>query len=328
MAQGGKTEEQAFRDAQAYVRAMRSFGIEGIESAIDALEGLMLGPPDRTLTETEMSEVLSYVDRLAMLSMAFGFERLAEATKSLGELVSAFLALGAGPLEPVAIHVHAARLFAPASTPLSEVDARKMFGELQRVQKHFLRRSPVPVNEAYRQSVLDGLDILDKPAADPFDRLTKLAAQYFKVPIALISLVDRDRQWFLSRCGLEVEQTDRDVAFCAHAIMTDEPLVVLDATQDARFAGNPLVLNEPHVRFYAGAPLISPEGVRLGTFCLIDVRAREAFSGSDERVLKNFAERTVEMIYAQVLDALSRMEPKQGIEARREAGTNSKSAKP
>lgn len=316
-AQGGKTSEEAVAGANELVRSLRGFAMEGVEGAIRALE-TCVQTERAALDEADMEEILSYVDRLVMLASAFDLERLLKVSVSLGELVSGLSLLGPGPVEPIAVHVRAARLFAPASKLVPEADAQNVFAELRRVLKHFLRPSPVPENEPFRQAVLDRLNILDRPPQEPFDRLTNLAARYFKAPIALISLIDRDRQWFMARCGLEAEQTERDVAFCAHAIMTKEPLVVLDATMDPRFAANPLVTGEPYLRFYAGAPLTSPDGARIGTFCIIDTKARQEFNARDKSILMNFANRTVELIYAQVLEALSKANPKERLQCARE----------
>jgi GAF domain-containing protein len=117
---------------------------------------------------------------------------------------------------------------------------------------------------------LRGYGILDTHPEDRFDDLTRLATLICGTPISLISLVDEDRQWFKSKTGLEVCQTPREEAFCAHAIMSPELLLVPDASQDPRFATNPLVLGELHVRFYAGAPLTAPNGHHLGALCVID----------------------------------------------------------
>lgn len=144
--------------------------------------------------------------------------------------------------------------------------------------------------ERKRVAELLGMCILDTPPEEAFDRITQVAARFFKVPVALVSLVDRNRQWFKSRHGLDVPETPRDVAFCAHTILTDEILLVENAATDLRFAANPLVVGPPHIRFYAGAPLITPQGNRLGTLCIIDFKPRPAFSDSERADLKRFAD--------------------------------------
>ena len=143
--------------------------------------------------------------------------------------------------------------------------------------------APLPPNEAARLALLAECRILDTPAESDFDDLSRLAAQICETPIALISLVDGARQWFKSRVGLEVTETPRRIAFCAHCIL--EPgkmLIVPDATQDARFAGNELVTGEPGIRFYAGAPLVMEDGHALGSLCVIDLRPRELTAGQRE----------------------------------------------
>ena len=127
-----------------------------------------------------------------------------------------------------------------------------------------------PPDEAFRLRTLTSLSILDTPAEERFDRLTRLAQRLFNVPIALVSLIDSNRQWFKSCQGLDVRETPRDVSFCAHAILGNDLLVVPDAAADARFADNPLVTGEPFIRFYAGCPLKAPNGSLLGTLCVID----------------------------------------------------------
>jgi len=129
--------------------------------------------------------------------------------------------------------------------------------------------------EAHRLKVLWQYDVLDTVPEAMFDDLTELAAQICEAPIALISLVDERRQWFKSKVGLSVSETSRDISFCAHAIRQQELFIVPDATLDPRFAHNPLVTADPKIRFYAGAPLITPDGHALGTLCILDKVPRE-----------------------------------------------------
>jgi anti-sigma regulatory factor (Ser/Thr protein kinase) len=130
--------------------------------------------------------------------------------------------------------------------------------------------SGMATSEAARLETLRKYRILDTKPEQAFDDLTLLASQIFKVPIALITLIDEDRQWFKSRVGISVTETHRSVAFCAHAIQQPGLFVVPDARRDERFRENPFVLDDPRVRFYAGAPLITREGHALGTICVID----------------------------------------------------------
>jgi DNA-binding response OmpR family regulator len=133
-----------------------------------------------------------------------------------------------------------------------------------------------PANdEAARLASLRALDVLDTPAEERFDRLTRLAASLFDVPTALISLVDENRQWFKSTCGLDAKETPKDESFCAHAVASRETLIVPDALQDDRFADNPVVTGPARVRFYAGQPLIASDGACLGTLCILDKRPRD-----------------------------------------------------
>ncbi|VVD97704.1 putative diguanylate cyclase AdrA [Pandoraea eparura] len=134
--------------------------------------------------------------------------------------------------------------------------------------------SGVPLDEAERLAALRRYDILDTPPEPAFDRIVRLASYVVGAPISLVSLIDESRQWFKARQGIETTQTPRSIAFCAHAILDDDVLVVPDARDDLRFADNPLVMGDPNIRFYAGAPLRTPEGHRLGTLCVMDRRPR------------------------------------------------------
>jgi GAF domain-containing protein len=135
--------------------------------------------------------------------------------------------------------------------------------------------APVPKKEAKRLKVLWQYDILDTVPEEVFDDLTELAARICEAPIALISLVDEDRQWFKAKVGVTLTETSRDISFCAHAVKQQELFIIPDATKDPRFANNPLVVSDPKIRFYAGAPLITPDGYAVGTLCVIDKVPRE-----------------------------------------------------
>lgn len=143
-------------------------------------------------------------------------------------------------------------------------------------------RTDTEVRESQRLETLAAFGILDTPAEQVFDEFAKLAASIIGTPTALVSLVDGSRQWFKARLGLDVAETPRDIAFCAHAIQWPEVFVVPDATRDERFAANPLVTSGPKIRFYAGAPLITADGQALGTLCVIDYIPREISSQQRE----------------------------------------------
>ncbi|MEM9694328.1 MAG: GAF domain-containing protein [Myxococcota bacterium] len=137
-----------------------------------------------------------------------------------------------------------------------------------------MKAAPIPDNEAARIAALHALELLDTDPDERFDRVTRAARTLLGVPMALVSLIDSDRQWFKSKCGLDADQTGRDVSFCGHVVANNQLLVVPDARLDDRFATNPLVTGPPHVRFYAGHPVWSEDGLPLGTLCVIDVQPR------------------------------------------------------
>ncbi len=146
-----------------------------------------------------------------------------------------------------------------------------------------------PADEASRLLALKRTALLDSPPEERFDRITRLAASVFNVDICLVSLVDSDRQWFKSKVGIDDCQTSRSISFCGHAILQNDVLIVQNATKDARFSDNPLVLQKPNIRFYAGAPLREPGGQPIGTLCLIDPEERE-FSQREKQQLRGFAD--------------------------------------
>ncbi len=146
----------------------------------------------------------------------------------------------------------------------------------------------LPADEAARQGEVIGLHLLDTPAEERFDRIVRISRQLFDVPISYVSLVDHDRQWLKSKVGVEIDSTPRQISFCGHAILQDQPLIIPDARKDHRFAGNPLVIGEPFIRFYAGQPLLGPNGYKVGTFCMVDRRPR-AFGAKELDLLRELS---------------------------------------
>jgi len=173
-----------------------------------------------------------------------------------------------------------------------------------------------PADEATRIETLRTLNILDSSPEERFDRLTRLAKRLFGVPIALVSLVDENRQWFKSCQGLSATETSRDISFCGHAILGDGVFLVPDAAEDKRFNDNPLVTNDPHIRFYAGCPLTVPNGSKLGTLCIIDREPRE-FSEDDLALLSDLArmaEQELAAVQLATMDELTMLSNRRGFE--------------
>ncbi len=171
--------------------------------------------------------------------------------------------------------------------------------------------------EAARLRALHELGILDSQPDDRFDRLTRLARRLFNTPIALVSLVDSDRQWFKSKNGLDASETPRAVSFCAHAIQGDEVMVVEDATADERFVDNELVTGDLNFRFYAGCPVRGPDGHRLGTICVIDREPRE-LDEEDSGLLRDLAEMVeseLRAVQLAMLDDLTGLANRRGFHA-------------
>ncbi|XGV94601.1 MAG: GAF domain-containing protein [Leptolyngbya sp. BL-A-14] len=178
-------------------------------------------------------------------------------------------------------------------------------------------KARIPTQEVERLEALRAYNILDTPSDQRYNDITALAAFICDVPIALISLVDVDRQWFKSKVGLNLSETPRDVSFCAHAILSKDTLVVNDARNDERFADNPLVTCAPDIRFYAGVPLITPEEHEIGTLCVIDHQPRE-LTESQRRTLEALARQVVvqlelQRVSAQLATALAKIELMAGL---------------
>ena len=180
---------------------------------------------------------------------------------------------------------------------------------ISKYEPHYLAENvmdipAIPENEAFRLRDLNDLAVLDTPPEVRFDRLTDLARTVFDVPIALVSLVDSQHQWFKSRQGLQACETGRDISFCGHAILQSEIFEVSDASKDHRFADNPLVTGAPHIRFYAGAPLFSTHGHGLGTLCIIDIKPRQ-LSEVQRKILRDLADAVAAELNASYLQSLN-----------------------
>lgn len=174
---------------------------------------------------------------------------------------------------------------------------------------------PIPINEKDRLKSLKSLNILDTAPEERFDRLTRMAQRIFGVPIALVSLVDDNRQWFKSCAGLGVTETPRDISFCGHAILGDDVFIIPDAQKDVRFSDNPLVIDYPNVRFYAGCPIKAPDGNKLGTLCIIDDIPR-TLSNEDIGVIKdlaNIVEQEIAAVHMATMDELTHVLNRRGF---------------
>jgi diguanylate cyclase (GGDEF)-like protein len=173
-----------------------------------------------------------------------------------------------------------------------------------------------PADEAFRLASLRELGILDTGPEERFDRLTRLAQRLFNVPVALVSLVDADRQWFKSRQGIDATETPRAVSFCGHAILDSEPFVIPDAMRDVRFRDNPLVTGQAHIRFYAGHPLRLPNGARVGTLCIVDHVPRQ-LDEQDLQALRDLAaiaEGELAALQLAITDELTQVTNRRGFE--------------
>jgi diguanylate cyclase (GGDEF)-like protein len=178
-----------------------------------------------------------------------------------------------------------------------------------------MKTPEIPPNEVARLQTLRSFDILDTPQEERFDRLTRMARRLFDVPIALVSLVDKDRQWFKSRIGLPVSETPRDISFCGHSILGEEVFIIPDASSDERFQDNPLVIDKPNIRFYAGCPLRALNGTQMGTLCIIDDKPRD-FSEADLSALTDLAamaEQELPALQLAVLDELTEISNRRGF---------------
>ena len=172
-----------------------------------------------------------------------------------------------------------------------------------------------PKNEDIRVAALRSLDILDTEPEERFDRLTRIAKRLFKVPIALVSFVDINRQWFKSCQGLEVKEMPRDISFCGHAILGDDIFIISDTLLDDRFYDNPLVINEPRIRFYAGIPLVISNEIRVGTLCLID-REPRILSEEDKELLRDLGQMAVQdltLVQLATIDELTQISNRRGF---------------
>lgn len=152
-----------------------------------------------------------------------------------------------------------------------------------------MKAPEIPGDEAWRLDALHALPLLDTAPEADFDAIVRLGQALFDVPTCLVTLIDRDRQWFKARIGLDVPETPRDISFCGHAILQDDVFVIADASRDERFHDNPLVTGPPHIRFYAGAPIRLPNGYTIGTVCILGPEPRDRFDTTERAQLQDLA---------------------------------------
>ncbi|OIN24256.1 sensor domain-containing diguanylate cyclase [Vibrio barjaei] len=177
-----------------------------------------------------------------------------------------------------------------------------------------MQPAPIPINDDYRLSVLQTLKLLATPE-ERFDRVTRLAKRMFSVDISMVSIVERDRQWFKSCVGLDATETARDISFCGHAILGDEPFIISDALSDERFSDNPLVISKPNIRFYAGVPIKLADNVKVGTLCIIDSKPRH-FSDQEVQDLIDLAKLAEDELIASLdstIDELTQISNRRGF---------------
>jgi len=178
-----------------------------------------------------------------------------------------------------------------------------------------MKAPQAPDDEEQRLSSLQSLNVLDTPPEERFDRVTRLAKSLFSVPIALVSLVDENRQWFKSCFGVDSSESGRDISFCGHTILQNDVFVIEDASKDERFYDNPFVTEPPNIRFYAGYPLTSHDGYNLGTLCIIDNKPR-AFSAEDLAIFSDLgmlAQQELQAVQLATLDDLTQISNRRGF---------------
>ena len=187
-----------------------------------------------------------------------------------------------------------------------------------------MKTPDLPENEQERLATLNSLTILDSAPDERFDRLTRIAVKLFDVPVALVSIVDKNRQWFKSCQGLDITETPRDLSFCGHAILGEGAFVVEDTHQDERFVDNPLLIGQKHIRFYAGYPIRYLDGSKLGTLCIKDVKPR-AFTEEDRQLLRDLAtivEHEIQAVELATMDELTGILNRRGFNMSAEKSLN------